>query len=125
MFVSYYTKKQLKKLMCAQLHFHDPRVLGKPHYSRTTTFAIRVISKRYLIDKFYGSTFFENRSSVCFLFLCDQNRTNGEAFTNYIALTPGKQTFFVVFCLKKKDRKMRFHKAMWLKIAVRAQSVFF
>ena len=31
MFVSYYTKKQLKKFVCAQLHVRGPRVLGKPH----------------------------------------------------------------------------------------------
>ena len=36
----------------------------------------------------------------------------------------GKQTFCRCF-LSKKYRKVRFHEAIWLKIAVRAQSLFF
>ena len=45
-------------------------------------------------------------------------------FANYSVLVPGKQPFFSCF-LSKKEQKVRFHEALWLKIAVRAQGVFF
>ena len=45
-------------------------------------------------------------------------------FANDSVLGPGKQPFFSCF-LSKKEQTVRFHEALWLKIAVPAQGVFF
>ena len=132
----------LRAIICAE-HVHNPSCAAHKFHCITSLFCTRSITSKgpivlhMLLDSQLGCTCsFGLHMLICaahaqlcctcsfVLHMLKMPCTCSLFLTKILYKTTTNRPFFVVCCLKK-DRKVRFHVAIWLIIGVLAQSVFF